>query len=65
MSSSRADKALETAKALNELMQFTEEDQSNVLETMVDYFIEREDSEDDSEDDSEMESTGNTINKIK
>ena len=59
MNSSRADKALETAKALNELMQFSEEDQSNVLETIVDYFIERED------DDSEMESTGNAITKIK
>ena len=59
MSSSRADKALETAKALNELMKFPKEDQANVLETIEDYFIEREDSEGDSEDDCEMESTGN------
>ena len=43
-------------------MHFLEEDQSDVS---VDYFIEREDSEDDSEDDCEMESTGNTITKIK
>ena len=53
------------AKALNELIKFPKEDQANVLETIVDYFIEREDSECDSEDDCETESTGSTTTENK